>query len=229
MNSNKLFGLILFALGLLLFIRTCMSSTVESEAQINWQDSLKIERNKNGQLIASVEQLKVERALDITKIQGLSHTQKLLADQVAFYKKKARAGHAVSVSLNASGAERTMVDTIIQEVRGDTVYLWPQYKAYINQAYRTGSVECDKDSIRYEVTEKASLVITEVEVGTRRKPATEVKFLVDNPNVTITGASSYRVEHKQRKISFGPYMGIGTSSDLVPRLQFGFGISYKIF
>lgn len=211
----------------------------EKESLINsLQDTLKVVRNKDSSLTATISTLETENASQFLKLVSRDLDVLQLQELVKKYKSKLKepGSSATKLITDTKVDTKSPTEVVIRDtVRGNDsmIYLYPTYKTAFNLGeWVTGYVKADRDTTEVDILIKNDY---DVVIGTEGKWFKRKKSFVEvishNPYSDVKTLRTYRVSQpKPKKYGLGIQAGYGvtlnSNSILTPYV--GVGISYNL-
>ena len=222
---NIILGAALLVVGFL-YHDSCQKRIESESLNQSLQDTL---RYTEDSLTAEISDIRVSKAKDFTKLEGLQGSLKELQELV----KKDRAYNA-AILKNISrikGSSRTIIlpgDTVRED---GVLKIYPTYKTDWKERWSQGSITAMKDSIgwSFKVYNEFELSQSWKREKWFKKRVGTAKVTNRNPNTVTKEFRTFNLENKQNKFNFGPSVNLTYSlSDQSFKLSPGISLQYTL-
>ena len=237
MNKNALYWTVITVLAIMLasvFIGTRKELKNQTDLYEAVTDTLQTFKNKNGELVAKIQAIEVEREKDFTTIRNLTGINKELQDLV---KKKSKEIKDLEMALILK--EETII------IKRDTILTDPKTSEVIKDIILVDTIKNDWITVKYGINKgfyvldlgvknEYHIAMGQESQGLFKPTKSYVEIVNKNPYTITTDAKGYRKVENISRWDVGFHIGFGGQFGFIHQKfdygpQIGVGFNYKIF
>lgn len=196
-------------------------------------DSLHSSRDELGRQTVMTKAIQFENEKAFLRLQSNDSTIRWLQQTIRSFDGKIQSAIVAALVTTNKGSTKTEVipgDTIRS---GDTLKLYPTYKAVWSNKWEIGSIRATKDSVYRDIKTINEFELTIGKPARKfknlfREPDLECTLKNNNPNTVTKELKSFTVKVPQKRFGIGFSAGVHINADLKVRPYVGLGINYNI-